>query len=232
MFPAFGFSGDRDMDDWPFDITKQITPLRRIEKEFQEAADEFAEPVGRTIWAWNYCHAAFLRLFTLTATPQNMLIGYAMWHTLKSDAAQRELLIAAAEVAFAKNYKILRRIDWAKRAGDSLSTIRNDAAHLATAWRTLPNPKIVPDPISTAPKRMRRVRAYEDLQKKLTLLQGDLIALCHFLSALSTVIAFPNLYPLPRRPKLRSIPESSLTSKKARRSKHEKRRRQASSSRA
>ena len=157
-------------------------------------------------------------------------LGLAIWHTLSSDAAQRELLMAAAQTRFEKVAPILRRIEWAKRTADSLSTIRNDAVHTATAWTLWPDPSVVPDRTGTAPKRFRRITQHDDLQKHFELLHGDLIAVAHFVNALNAVVAFPGLYSLPRKPTLQSIPTSNLILKKARRRKRTKRQRQPVSS--
>lgn len=202
--------------DWPFDIKKQITPSRRLEKKHQNAADEFSGYVGKTIWSWNYSHAAFAHIFALTVNRSNLAIGHAMWHTMQSDASQRDLLMAAAEIAYSKNKTILRRLVWSKRVADKLATVRNDAAHIATAWTVGEDPKIVLSSVATAPKRFRRVTGYKSFETQLDLLCGDLIALSHFMYALGSVIAFPMHYPLPRRPKILSTPEFSLIPKKDR----------------
>ena len=119
-----------------------------------DAAREFATPVGEVMWAWNYCHSSFANLFCTIVAPHNLTVGHALWHSLQSDHTQRAQLISAARVVLSKKKPMLRRIEWAKRSADSLSTIRNDAALVSTAFSThLPVRTVVPNIAGTAPNR-------------------------------------------------------------------------------
>lgn len=183
----------------------QTRTSRRLSKNLETPVKEFSALVGDVMWAWNYSHAAFSRLFAILISPANLQVGFAMWHTLHNDRTQRELLWAAAQVVLAKNRKMLNRVEWAKRRADALSTTRNDAAHLATAFAVhLSEPQVVLDVLSTAPKRVRRLEN-RDLNKTFITLYGDLLAMSSYVSVLGAEIAFPGHYSLPRRPKLLSI---------------------------
>ena len=207
-----------------------MSPHRRLPKQFEAATKEFADQVGAVIWAWNYCHAAFCDLFGVLVNRQNLMIGYAIWHTSQSDTAQRELLFSVAKFTLAKRPRLLARVEWAKRSADSLSTIRNDAAHTATMFSgRLSAPSLVPSIFATAPKRLRRLE-HRDLNEMCFLLKGDLIALGGYVRLLGAESAFPGHYPLQKRPKLLSIP--SQTSKRTRRRTNTKRPRPPRSSRA
>lgn len=208
-----------------------FTPARRLSSDMSEPADEFAADVGKVIWAWNYSHAAFSRLFATIISPKNLMIGFNMWHTLQSDTAQRELLIAAASAALRDRKPLLRRIEWAKQAADKLATHRNDLTHLATAWSAQsPVRQILTDPVSTAPKRVRRLSEQQDLRAHAKRLRGDLIALAIYVNTFSVEVILPGHWPLPRRPKMQSIPALNPSSKKARRKPRSKRPRPPASS--
>lgn len=187
-------------------LTGFASTRRQLPQELSDAVNEFAAPVGQVMWAWNYCHSSFGRLFSTIASPTNLRIGHALWHALQSDRAQRQLLLAAAKAALYANKPMLRQVEWAAKSADSLATIRNDAAHVATAFTThFPQPKVVPDVLATSSKRLRRLQSHQGLQEQFQLLTGDLIALSGYVTVLSMVIASPNTIKLSRRPMLKSL---------------------------
>ena len=205
---------------------------RSLSKEYQDAADDFAAGVGKVMWAWNYSHSAFATLFNAIVAGPHGNIGYALWHSQKSDSGQRDLLRAAADEKFSRNKLILRRIRWALNTAGQLSALRNDAAHMATAWTVGKSPpEIVPNPTATAPVRYKRITSHEDFEKLLTHLRGDLIALAHFTFALNAIVLIPDFgYPLPRRPRLRAIQSQTLERMTSRRGKRKARQRRQKSS--
>lgn len=77
------------------------TSYRQLPAPLAKSADEFSAYVGRAIWASNYCHAAFARLFAVVATPESLSAGIAMWHTLDSDAKQRHRRSWRTKIAMA-----------------------------------------------------------------------------------------------------------------------------------
>ena len=170
---------------------------------------KFAAQLGEAIWAWNYCHSAFVELFSVLVSRQNLMIGHSIWHTSQNDSAQRDFLLAAAQVVLAEKPRMLARIKWANHSADSLSTIRNDATHVATVFSGRPSElSLVPSFVATAPKRLRRLEN-RDLEEMLFFLNGDLIALGGYVRLLMMEIAFPGRHSLPRRPKLLSIPSQA-----------------------
>ena len=189
---------------------------RQLPKQFEAPVKMFAGYVGETIWAWNYCHAAFSDLFNILVNPQELMIGHAIWHTSQNDSAQRDFLLAAAKIALKKKPKLLAKVEWAKRSADALSTIRNDAVHTATSFTGVPSQlSLTPNIIATAPKRLRRMeeRDFESMCSKLT---GDLIALGGYVRLLLGEVFFPGQYTLPRRPKLQSIQDQPSAKKRRR----------------
>ena len=85
---------------------------RKIPKEFKPALDEISSSVGEVVWAWNYCHAAFHRLFAQLVNSDNLLIGYSIWHVIQNDSNQRDMVLIAAKAALKKQPQILARIAW------------------------------------------------------------------------------------------------------------------------
>jgi len=201
---------------------------RQLPKELRSAVKEFAGPIGEVIWAWNYCHGAFANLFGSLIAPHRLNAAHAIWHEVQNDTTQRSMLLAAARVLLAKNPKLLRRIEWAKNTADKLSMIRNDFAHLGTSFANYPHaPSVVPDYLTTMPKRYRRLLG-QDLKKVPPALIGDLIALAGYVISLHGSLLSPQHYPLPRKPTMRSIPLH--TGKKKNRRKSRARRRPPQSS--
>ena len=193
-----------------------MSPHRRLPKQFEAATKEFADQVGAVIWAWNYCHAAFCDLFGILVNRQNLMIGYALWHTSQSDTAQREFLLSVAKITLAKRPRLLTRVAWAKRSADSLSTVRNDVTHTATVFSGKPSDlSLMPSISATAPKRLRRLE-HRDLNEMCFLLKGDLIALGGYVRLLGAESAFPGRYTLPKRPRLLSIPDQPSKTKRRR----------------
>jgi len=201
-------------------IKDESKNTRKIPEVFKQGIDEIAAPIGEVIWAWNYCHSAFHRLFAAVVNPHEIGIGYALWHAVPSDSAQREMLMLAAGPALLEKPKIFSKVVWAKKQADKLSTVRNDVVHMATAVQPhLNKTSLVVDELSTAPKRSRRLKE-RDVKKLLSPLRGDLIALANYVSLLQFAYERPERFPLPRRPRLLSTQESRQPSKKKRRHKN------------
>lgn len=207
----------------------RMTTRRHLPKELAAPVAEFATQIGEVIWAWNYCHASFGRLFGVLVSRQNLRMGQTLWLAVPNDSTRRDLLLASAQVALTKNKGYLRRIKWAKERVDKLGPIRNDAVHMATGFANYPSdPSIVPDQFGTAPARFRRL-ANKDLHKMFSDLRGDLTALAGYVESVAGEISFPGVYTLPRRPKLQSLPQLQRVGKKTRTRKVIKRRRSSAS---
>ena len=203
-------------------ITGESKNTRRIPKEFKRGIDEIAAPMGEVIWAWNYCHSAFHRLFAAVVNPHKIGVGHALWHAVQNDSAQREMLLLAAGPSLFEKPKILSKVVWAKKQADQLSTVRNDVIHMATAVQPhLKKTSLIVDELSTAPKRSRRLKE-RSVKKLLSPLRGDLIALANYVNVLHSAFLWPERYPLPRRPRLLSTQASRQPSKKTRRRKNTK----------
>ncbi len=195
-----------------------IGPLnvrRTISPELKLAVQTHAAGVGEVVWAWNYCHSAFCRLFASITTPDNLLVGLAVWHTASSDSQQRLMLLAAAGVRFPKTSNKHKAIKWAISTADKLSRYRNDLAHMGTGFKNpFQKPEVTLDPLSNRPARLDRMSGV-DIDKIVQHCTGDLVALGGYVSVMNAAISFPQQHKLPRRPQLRLLQD--IRSKQKRR---------------
>ncbi len=196
-----------------------IGPLnirRTMPRELMQAVHKHSSGVGQVVWAWNYCHGAFCRLFAAVATPENLMVGLAVWHTAPSDKQQRQMLLAAAGARFSSKTNELKAIRWSISAADKLSNYRNDLTHMGTGFRNpFQKPEIVLDYSSNKPARIERMENVE-IDKLVQQCSGDLIALAGYVSIVNAAISFPQMHRLPRRPRLLLVP--GVSAKKKRRS--------------
>jgi hypothetical protein len=179
---------------------------RQLAKEFRKPIRAFAAPAGQVVWASNYCHSALHGLFCTIVDQANLDMGNAIWHSQQSDKHQRDMLLAAAEVALAKNKPALRCVRWAINRANALATKRNDAVHMAPIFQSTGSGfEISVNPIATAPRRSERL-AKQNLKRMFRMLTGDFVALANFVRHVDALLVLPEHYTLPRRPRLLSIP--------------------------
>ena len=202
-------------------ISKLSTTSRKIPKEFKPALDEISSSIGEVVWAWNYCHAAFHRLFAELVNPSNLLIGYSIWHVIQNDSSQRDMVLLAAKEALKKQPRVFSRIAWAVERVNKLGEKRNDVIHLATALQVARSKtSFVVDPMSNRPSRVRRLQG-QKIHDDLPALRGDLVAMANYVSTIGSELIIPGRYPWPRRPQLQSIPKPQGGGKKPTRRKND-----------
>jgi hypothetical protein len=96
-----------------------------------------AHQVGEVITAWNDLQAGFFLIFqTLSETknPKSSAIALAIWHSIQSDSAQREMMLSVARAALPENSRAYSQIKWLKDRADKLTPFRNDPAHTPIAF--------------------------------------------------------------------------------------------------
>lgn len=136
--------------------------------------------------------------------------AYAAWNVIASDATQRDMMLAVAEVALKGNPRMLERVRWIKLKADSLGRIRNDAAHLVVDMEYSPrreDGRLVPNQYGMPTKRYKRLQEAKTLESRFKYVAGDIIALQTYALAVLYQLADPQLRTLPKRPKLRSVPD-------------------------
>lgn len=186
---------------------------RKIPQDFQGPLDEISKDIGEVVWAWNYCHSAFHRLFGLLVNPQVNTIGFTVWHEIQNDSTQRKMLLTAARAALKKHpRKCLAAIEWAVERTDKLGTKRNDVIHLATGIQ-VSTKRFVTDAISARPNRVKKY-GNEPVHTDLPLLRGDLMAMANYVNAIWFAFHSSKLGSWPRRPRLLSIAPVQRSSKR------------------
>jgi hypothetical protein len=186
---------------------KAVRISRRTSTEFKRPVRSFSIATGELLWASNQLHMGFASVFALLVARENLAVGFSIWHVAPSDSVQRQMLAALVEVRFQKGSKMRTSLIWAKECADKLATIRNDAAHMATAFRTDSDPfKLVVADIGNAPNRTKRLTKSPNLQRTFRLAKGDLIQLSGYVYALFFRITVPTAnYPWPKKPNLKSV---------------------------
>jgi hypothetical protein len=137
---------------------------------------------------------------------QNLNIGLSIWHVAPSDNVQRQMLAAVVDVKFKHDQRMRSYLLWAKNAADRLATIRNDAAHVSTAFRTDREPfGVVASAMGNSPNREQRLSKLPNLQRHFRTAKADLVQLSGFLYALLLRMLDRQTHPWPRRRAMRSV---------------------------
>lgn len=167
----------------------------------------YAVAIGELLWASSQTHTAFASVFAVLVAKENLNIGFSIWHAVQSDNVQRQMLAALVDAKFSKKSRMHASLLWAKNMADKLAEKRNDAAHMATAFRTDSVPfKLGVSPIGNAPNRVKRLAATPDLNQQFRTVKNDLVQLAGYVNALFFRLAFPDgPYPWPKMPALQAI---------------------------
>jgi hypothetical protein len=118
-------------------VTTLSPPLPdRIEKVFAP----YAREVGKLVASWNQLHERLGELFSMIVRKDQPGIALAVWYSVRSDLAQRQMLRASAEAAAAAGLLIEQAkeddIKWLLDRTGELSHQRNDALHAPVAFFT------------------------------------------------------------------------------------------------
>jgi hypothetical protein len=88
-----------------------------------------AEALGHVSLAWTRVHEILAMLFGLLLRPVAEERAYAIWHAIRNDRSQREMLWALAQASLPADSEIRKAIRWAVQELLSLENSRNDALH-------------------------------------------------------------------------------------------------------
>jgi hypothetical protein len=88
-----------------------------------------AEALGHISLAWTRVHEIMAMLFGLLLRPVPEERAYAIWHSIKNDRSQRDMLWALAQASLSADSEIRKAIKWAVEKLLSLENSRNDALH-------------------------------------------------------------------------------------------------------
>jgi hypothetical protein len=112
------------MDEDPEIDAATLTRLTEISE-----LTSHAEALGHVSLAWTRLHEIMANLFGLLLAPVAKERAYAIWHSIKNDRSQRDMLLALAEASFPADSEIRKAIKWARDNLLSLENARNDALH-------------------------------------------------------------------------------------------------------
>ena len=100
-------------------------------RELTEIAElaSHAEALGHVSLAWTRLHEILAMLFGLLLRPVPEERANAIWHSIKSDRSQRDMLSALADAALPADSEARKAIKWARDNLSSLENARNDALH-------------------------------------------------------------------------------------------------------
>lgn len=162
----------------------------------------YSRIVGEVAINWNAAHVATLQALEWILKDAGTQVGRAIWHSLKSDDAQRSVTIAAAHSASTKEFDAIfkRNLIWAVKELGRLSCYRNDAMHAAVEFR---GKDATPDSIGVDPARFQRLTALSQ-RKLFILLAGDLRQLAAFITAIWFDHGILGI-PLPKKPQLQVL---------------------------
>lgn len=99
-----------------------------------KAFEPYFMALGKVAHAWNHLHEELGRLFCLVTGLDNSM-GMSIWHALKSDRGQRDLLSAAMAAATSDEDwtgrfpKAEDGVRWVLKETNKLANQRNDAIH-------------------------------------------------------------------------------------------------------
>jgi hypothetical protein len=163
----------------------------------------YVTALGQLALAWNGLHEmlAFLFCSVMGGGYTNQFL--AIWHALKSDRAQREILLAATKnyVSGAVPPKFYEDIEWVCKRADALEDARNDALH-SPLWAYQRGPdNIIVMPVTG----LGHVRAQKLFDKHLLSefrwCRDSAIALTHFAYDIDASL-LDYMKPWPDRPQL------------------------------
>ena len=102
-----------------------------LKKRIDTAAKPYAEAIGQLIMSWNTMQDSFCTLFCILMESNKLGKALAIWHAIKNDRSQRELVKAIAPhcSVLQKDKKAIELISWAVKCADATGSHRDDAAH-------------------------------------------------------------------------------------------------------
>jgi hypothetical protein len=91
----------------------------------------YAVALGQLALAWNDLHLSLGMLFCTAMGGGFVNPALAIWNTIKSDRAQRDILLAVAKASLMNggHQKFAEEIEWICKNADALEDTRNDALH-------------------------------------------------------------------------------------------------------
>jgi hypothetical protein len=191
---------------------------REQERQFKPLALE----IGWVAYEWNRLQETLAELFS-DAMGTDSQIALKLWHSQRSDLAQREMLRAAAEhrtaVASTELKLVWDAILWVTNEATKLSGKRNDALHVPFVFVTHADKIEVLPLFFFGNQKARKLAASRDLLKEFEWYKNSLAVLADYAMSLHYAISAPEHFPLPHRPVLPNLGQKAPPKRSAHRSK-------------
>ncbi len=183
---------------------------RTIPSDALPKVKTYAQRIGRLLWAWNRIHSAFAVMFASFVDRRQTRAGQALWHAVKTDTAQRDMLAALLPFQTSIRPEVAEGVEWLLEVTGKLAQHRNDVVHTPMFQNYRRDNAVVPDATSGDPKRVQRL-GRPDLRQFHRSLTDDLVALSQFAWFLASEIRFPQQHwTSPEIPRLRSLPRDEI----------------------
>ncbi|MBC8038792.1 MAG: hypothetical protein H7X89_16430 [Rhizobiales bacterium] len=131
-------------------------------RQMNKALKEYSTGLAQLIIEWNYLHENLAKLFCRTIDTINAAVPLAIWHSIRSDLVQRQILRAAAEERYAHEKKTRDEIIWLlDKIDHSLSGKRNDVIHSPISLVTNAIGTQISTPINTSNPRALSLKGKE-----------------------------------------------------------------------
>ena len=195
--------------------------LKRKQREREKVFGPLATEIGWVAYEWNRLQSALAELFNDVLETKSGAVGYSVWHSLKSDLSQREMLRAAA------NYHVVT--DSEKKAFcetvvallnkvNDLSRKRNDALHVPLIFvHTATGLEIETLAFFGSPQA--RNLDSKNLIEEFRWYRKSLAVLAGYAEELHYALRFPEHYPLRPIPALPALGEKDSPKRSTRRRK-------------
>ncbi len=183
-------------------------PYPRSQKPFTLDPNSYAEDleffqgiakeIGFLAYAWNSLQQSYLMLFIAMMGADQATTHTDIWNSFRSDARQRDLILAAAPTAL-ENHPLKKDVIAIVNEGNKIAAIRNDAIHspfVLAGMLKFPMPET-----ATGHPGARRLAMRTNIEKELREATNYSIALAEYAKLLGRHISSPvGRPPLPRKP--------------------------------
>ena len=196
--------------------SKRAALSRQLPAKVRPIFRRHAQQTGQIMAASNILHSMFFCIFWTLVAKDNHALALSIWHVLRSDKAQRDMLLAAAQATLKKDRRMLARIKWAKERAEDLAVHRNDPAHTAMfPVETSGRPELWLDMIASKKASIDRLmQTPTDRRWQRTC--GDLIALYRYCAQIFLALSLPDEHlTLPERPQLRAVRQTTAVRRKS-----------------
>lgn len=112
----------------PANVVKWPTDAERV-----EAFEAYCLALGKVAHAWNYLHEKFAGLFAVVSATDHE-IAEAIWHAVKNERSQRDMLLEAAKACVRLNKwpetpAAYEEIKWLVDRANGIGDLRNTVIH-------------------------------------------------------------------------------------------------------